>query len=473
MRRLARIRSQAGVAMATVMLVGTALTALTSTAVFVTVHELRSGTDDRKAVEALAYAEAGIDRFVDYIRSGRVTYGTLRRAGCEDPPLPVPLGGVGSGASQGTFDAEVTVFDPNAVSAADRLPPVACAARGTARQGGYFRITSKGEHPTAKRVVQQIVRIRTVNLPIGISADYIDSNGTPDMTGISMVAPGRIIGRGKLDFEGVDPYYKLEDFYPGHTWTSGRSGTDPMPAAAHAVGGIWLGNPGPKEFPPNPNCNANKSGGTQSLWDSDGSAASGPIATGCAGQVGLPPTTKFTQADFDRVAPKKLDPQDRALFKAAAKASGHYCYIPLSGPSYCIQQGTQIPYTTDVSGLLAAGTNNFIAYFEFEGGDPLDNEIRFRTSVWGCNDDPALNKSMVLFVENGGLEMEANTQVNGALILDGAYKYTGTPWVNGTIIASEFWIRGTATFSLDSCWVRNLPGPFLGVTPGQWSELDR
>jgi hypothetical protein len=41
------------------------------------------------------------------------------------------------------------------------------------------------------------------------------------------------------------------------------------------------------------------------------------------------------------------------------------------------------------------------------------------------------------------------------------------------VIAENIRVRGNATFSLDTCWVQNMPGPFLGATPVQWSEIDR
>src|SRR5918997_4715156 len=98
MRLPKRIRDDAGVAMTTVLLMGAALTALTSTAVFVTVQDFRAGTDDRKAAEALAYAEAGVDRMVQYLRSAsNLTYATLIRKGCADPALTLPQGIIGNG----------------------------------------------------------------------------------------------------------------------------------------------------------------------------------------------------------------------------------------------------------------------------------------------------------------------------------------------------------------------------------------
>lgn len=483
------VGEERGVALITVVVIGAALTVLTSTAVFVAVHDFRAGTDDRKATEAVAYAEAGVDRMIENIRI--LNFGQIRQAGCAQPKLTLPEGAIGNGK----FNVSLQVFNPTAADPANRypIPPTggACASgvlTSNPRKGQYFLISSTGEaslSPTAaasRRVIQQVVKVTERGLPVGLSADRFDGNGTPDAAGISILSEGQVLGRNKLDLTGLDAYYTLEDFWPGATWPAGLSGSNPAPAAVHSVGGNKLGNS--NEFPPNPNCGANKTNSNkQSLWDSDGSSGSGTISSTCAGQPAgytgaYPPTSKFTQADYDRVAPEELSPEDHAVLKRAAQDKGLYCYIPTTGSSYCIKQGTQIPYTTNVSSLAVAGSS-FVAYFEFQGGSPSSNIVNFNTDVWtpgtpnGCSDDPALNRSMVMVIKNGSFDTSGNVQINGAIIADGDFDYHGTPRINGSIQASTFVVRGTANFSLDACWVRNIPGLYMVITPTQWSEIDR
>ncbi len=469
-----RWSSERGVAMMTVLFVGAAMTALSSVAAFATIRDFRAGIDDRKATEALAYAEAGVDRLIHHIRGGTVGWGQLKQAGCPNV-LQIPDGTVGNGS----FDTYLTVVDPFAATAAGRFPPVACSSvPATPKSPLYVAVVSTGTHPKATRVVQQVLRIEDIDLPIGVSAEYIDANGTPGTVGVSMITDGQIVGRKQLNFSGYDPYYTLGDFWPGHNWTGGLTADSPVPAGAHAVNGIYLNNNGkdPEFTGAAPkNCAANKDpANTQSLWDSDGRG--GEHSGGCPGQTGWPPNSLFTPADYAAVAPGKLGVEDHEILKDAAKAAGLYCYIPTTG-SYCIRQGAQIGYTTDVSPIVSSGTNNFVAYFEFPTGDPLSNNISWTSSVWnppsGCNPDPDLNKSVVVIVKNGGVKLPANSQVNGAFILDGDFDYTGTPQINGTVIAENFRVRGNAAFSMDSCWVQNMPGPFLGATPIQWTEIDR
>lgn len=470
-----RFDNEKGVAMMTVLFVAAAMTAVASVAAMATIRDLRAGTDDRKATEALAYAEAGVDRLIHYIRGGTVSWGQLRRAGCPNV-LKVPQGAVGNGS----FETYLTVVDPFASSAATRFPPAACSVvPSTPKQPLYLAVVSTGTHPKAVRVVQQVLKVEDIDLPIGLSAENVDANGTPNTTNISMITDGEIMGRKQLNFSGLDPYYTLGDFWPEVTsWPAGKTASSPVPAGAHAVGGIYLNNNGndPEFTGAAPkNCTANKdSGNTQSLWDSDGRGA--PHSGGCPGQTGWPPHSLFTEERYQSIAPGKLGVEDHEILKDAAKSSGLYCYIPATGP-YCIRLGTQIGYTTDVAPVVAAGVNNFVAYFEFPAGDRLSNNISWASSVWnsptGCNPDPDLNKSVVVIVKNGGVNFSGNNQVNGAFIVDGNFDYTGTPVINGTVIAENFRVRGNATFSLDSCWVQNMPGPFLGATPVQWSEIDR
>jgi hypothetical protein len=490
------VRDERGVAMTTVLFIGAALTVLTSSAVFVTTQEFRAGTDDRKAAQALAYAEAGIDRMIDHMRP--LSFGAIRNAGCANDIIELQPASIGDG----TFTVTMQVFNPLATTTANRYPPGACTTVASSpRKGQYFLITSTGGFQGSRRVIQQVIRVRERGLPIGLVAeDTFDANGGPDLKGISILTEGQVLERDNLDLTGVDPYYTLEDFWPGATWGGGLTGSSPVPAAAHAMGGLKIGNKA--EFPPNPNCGANKTNSNgQSLWDSDGSAGSGPtdgtkVVGNCLNQPtysgpppasysgSYPPTSKFTQADYDRVAPEELSPQDHEFLRRAAQDRGLYCFKPVSGSAYCVRQGTQITYTNSpdsvVSSFLTSGNLSFIVYYEFEGGAPTSNSISFSQDVWtpattnGCSDDLATNRSMTMVVKNGSVDLSGNLKINGAIIAEGGYfDYTGTPTINGSVWASEFRARGTANFTLDSCWVRNIPGLYITITPTQWSEIDR
>ena len=115
-----------------------------------------------------------------------------------------------------------------------------------------------------------------------------------------------------------------------------------------------------------------------------------------------------------------------------------------------------------------------MVYFDFLSGDALSNSVKWQADVWGCNSTNAdLNRSAVIVSRRGGLEFQS-AKVNGAFIMDGELKYSGIPTLNGAIISQAgFRINGTANFTIDECWVKNMPGPFLTAAPTTWAEVDR
>jgi hypothetical protein len=136
-------------------------------------------------------------------------------------------------------------------------------------------------------------------------------------------------------------------------------------------------------------------------------------------------------------------------------------------------------YSSDANPILAAGVRNFVAYMEFESGNPFANQIIWGSSVWdstqpfGCNPNPNLTQSVVVVIENGGFVTQGSPKINGAVIADGNFDFGGGGQMNGTIIANNLRLIGGSDFSLNDCWIKNMPGPFLGVKAIHWAEVDR
>jgi hypothetical protein len=479
--------------MTTVLLVGAALTAVTSVATFTTVQELRAGVSDRKASEALSIAEAGVDRMLEYIRSGLIGWGQIRLAGCDadHPVLRLPSGqGWLDSAGVRRFEVELRAW--NITPGVDP-----CVGRSTdlrSNQTLYFAINSTGFHPTAARVIRQLITIRPLNLPVGIYAERAYAQGSVNMRRISMITPGDVTGREFIAFAGDDPYYKKGDFWPGIS-TSGNSPTQPVPAAIHAVGSIYLKNDNQanavEHFPGGPlNCLANNRGGGttgQSQWDqSGGGGAISATTPACPGQsVAPPPTSLFTREDLAAVTPTpSLSDQDYLTLKQSAKRDGIYCFFPTSGGSQCTKLGLGYSFGGTVQQAevdqVIARNRTFVAYFDYE--DPSKalsaNQVHWKANVSPCDNRPAFHTSVIAIVRNGGIQVEAAPSApkvtNGTFILpEGRFRSSGTQTINGTIIAKEFENTGNGTFSMDECWVNNMPGPFLGITPAQWMEIDR
>lgn len=488
MRR--EMKNERGVAMVTVLFVAAVLTVVSSGGAYVTIQEFRASNDDRTGAQSLAFAEAGIDQLLVKLRGGSLGWGDIAAAGCTVstpegtityPPIQVH-GAVA--ASGGSYAAEMTVYNPNALNPADRLPPAACPAAFPSPRDGerFFAITSVGSQPAARRVVQQVIKIQPLGLPVGIYAiERIDSNGTTIMDSISMITEGVVSKRDQLGFEGIDPYYTLADFYgPGH------SSTTHIPAAVHARGQITYGPASSLlEHRPGfePNCVANPKGdAAQSLWDGSGTAEQAEITSGCAAWVDgtHPPTSKFDEAALRRVAPQpNLSERDYQALRDAAKSSGIYC-VPSSGKLACSYPGgSSLETMTFESTNPIFGTvpNDFVFYVDFPtSGDPYGGAktITWKRSVEPCSYNQTINRSVVLVIRNGSVSMEGGSHTVGALLFpEGMFTNKGSFTHEGTILARRLDVRGSATFSMTSCWVDNLPGPFLEAVPAGWSEIDR
>jgi hypothetical protein len=491
-----RVSNQLGVAMVTVLFAGAALTVVSSAAAYVTIKEFRAGADDRRATEALAYAETGVDRLMLELRRGTFDWGRLNKAGCSEAPATVPEGDLGN---QKLYNAYLTVYDPaqplidvggwqpgaplwdSTLNSSTALCISRLAADPQTPQ--LFAVTSTGEHPTATRVVRQIVKIGARGLPIGLYADNVNvQGGNPSVLDISLLTPGNVTNREKLVFTGLDPYYKL-----GHFW-AGQSMTVPVPAAVHALGTISCRKiecgDDQVEHPTALECNANPSG--QAQWDQSGGggdlAGFAPCPAWAGSPLGPPPHSSFSLSEFEAASPKpKLDDQDYQNLEAAAKASGLYCVIGSSGSGTCTRAGTSFATNGTIQDADIAGlSKRFVAYVDFPAsGDPFGVKatLTWKATVAPCDDDSAIRRSVVLVVRYGSLDLTGQGEMVGAFLAPEGQVWIrgvgGTVKVHGTTIAKKLDFGGNAEVINSACWVRNMPGGFLSYTPQAWSEVDR
>ena len=491
-----KLSNQRGVAMVVVLLVGAVLTVVASSAAFMTIEEFRSGDDDRRASQALAYAEAGIDRMMQEIKGGSWTWKEMAQSGCGSEALLQIGGDPGLGG-----DGEIgNGFYTAEVRPAECVSPV---PRPSTREAIRLNILSVGEHPTARRVIQQVVELKPKGLPIGVFAyDTIDVGGNVSEKRISLITRGSVLDRDKIAFIGNDPYYTKGDFY-GDAVSDPDS---PMPAAAHAADSLFCSGGGCPNSTvhtatTNPNCRANRQDNvlgsvrTQSVWDGSehGHALNNSNAT-CVGYGGpFPPTTVFTESHPLAQDPQPVftDDELRAL-KNSAKSSGLYCegrYINASSIQYtCEKAGatyncTGQCLTGSVSSEMVAGLpRNFVTWYELpeeklngDDADPTSSAhlVRWNPAITSCSNDETLNRSVVVWIENGSFRLESNSRVTGGLfVLDGNVETAGGAELHGTVIAQNIEMVGNSNFLLDECWVDNMPVPFLKLTPISWTEVD-
>lgn len=502
-------KNENGVAMITVLVVAAVLTAVTSTASFVAIRELGATRADSSSAQALAYAEAGIDRLMLEIRSGNaITWNDISLAGCDaDHPVITRTGSIGTG----TYRTTLEVYNRQASAPADRFRPSACTSASSSPIGTRsFLISSLGEQPapTARKVIRQVIDIKPLGLPIGAYAyERIDANGTVNMQNASMVTEGVVTNRDNIGFRGLDPYYTIKSFYGDRV--DDVVGAKRMPAAVHAKNAITYG-PASKNVEHRtgfePNCEANPKGKTgQSLWDGSGTATIATLTATCAAWTGAgevasdgsegalltaPPTTaptaQFTEADRSRVAPvTRLSDEEYLTLKQSARSTGLYCRARSGLPTdlECSEAGGAFLALTanrlDSSYMDHPSIpRSFVVYIEFnnDGLDPFLKKVNWAgsTNIGPCSPAPLDNRTGVIIVRHGSFDSSGTSYINGAMLLpEGQFESTGTFTLEGTIIVRRIVNLGTVTIRLSSCWISNLPGPWLDVTPVSWSEVDR
>ena len=441
MRWSGRPRNESGVAMMTVLFIGAALTVVATTSSLVAIKQLKADGASLRGSQAIGYAEAGLDRFLYELKRGSFPLSTVMTAGCTTGPAMLPAGTVGSG----TYSGEMTVYNP---ATNPQVPPspynptvnpstAPCQGRSTnPRTPQLYAVTVTGRIGNARKAVRSIVTISGAALPTGVFVNNLNVNGTPDFVNQSVFARGDVLGREKMGFSGNDLFYTKRDVY------GTAASTDPIPAAIHATGAIYLtlNQKRGVEHPPNPNCNANPRGtAAQSVWD--GSGLGTPLTSGCGHPSGYPPTSKFTEADMVRLSgsstPTRLGEAEDLALKAAAQGGGLYCSIPPTGSPVCTKAGG--PWTMPMGNVIsdaALATGNplpaeYVAYFEYTGGAASYQSITWNASSGTCEQ----GKSAVIVVKNGGVTFRSNGSLNGDVIVpdgvvDCAAGYTITITVN-------------------------------------------
>ena len=486
------MRNEAGIAMVTVLFVGAVMTVTVSAAAFVAVSEYRAAGDDRGSTSALALSEAGIDRTIQWMRSNRVPWRFIVLSGCGTVAgvnyEPVTLNGR---IGDGTYSTVIKRATPCPAA----VPSPRVAQQLILSSTGCTQNTVLGAAcPTgsAKRVVEQAVALSSRPLPVGMSANRVDTQGSPSFRNMVVIARGIVSTRKQITISGTDPYYKKSDFYPcvgtlsaaaGQCFTVGAANDLAMPASAHSTDRIFLNPNGTNEHPPNPNCtNAGY------LWD--GSATGGTVTGTACGQVypNRPPTTLFTDVDADRIArDPRLSEEDHLFFKQIAQQSGLYCSNYGSAASTCQRGGTAplqpclapcAAISGDMTQADVTGLGNyFVVYVEYPAGsDPARNmlvwDVASPLPTQPCNTATPANTMIVVIVRNGSFTTRANFM--GAIFAeDGRYEIGGNVVFEGTVAAQYIRTRGSPTVCNSQRWVDSMPGIFLQAVPLQWSEVDR
>jgi hypothetical protein len=430
-----------------------------------------------------------LQTFITNLKAGSWAINTIMTAGCTGAAVTIPQTTVGDGY----FAATMTAYSPS-VAAPNQIPAppypnAAAAACSTSAPANrtftnakipqQYQISSTGTAgTTGSRTIRSIVTISGAGLPVGVFVNNINANGTGNFSGVSLFTKGDIIGREKISFSGTDLAYTKKDVYcdasnnevnvSPTTACPAAFATTQMPAAAHATGTIYAKANGKSvEFPPNPNCSF-----TNSLWDGSGSSATGNVPSPSCGTATVPPTSRFTLNDLNRLTGRSdlpgLTPAEYSSLKAQAQSGGIYCNY-LTGTPTCTKAGATMTPTTTLS-TVSPLTGSFIVYYDFPPGSAQSVTI-------SANISPCPTLSATLVVRNGGVKFSSGNTFYGAVIAPdppaGIVDIAGGANIIGSVIANSIRLRGTATFSQDSCSIQNSPTGTMTVIPGRWSEVDR
>ncbi|HET8616459.1 MAG TPA: hypothetical protein VFL94_13115, partial [Actinomycetales bacterium] len=313
---LSRLRhDDEGLGIVTVIFLAAVLTALTITAVKVTVSNLDNTRRDRQALSALATSEAGVSQALMYLRGG-----SLASLTCTEPAPGAAPGAnctgagpswtsatnpklVGVNTATGTcapgadcFKVWIGTIKPYVPNCPERRD----AAIGTC--SGIYRVHSTGlaESGPSARAVAVDVKVTPYPFPIGVFAESFSGNGTPGIHFESVFTNGCIKNRQRDDHSGSGFQFQWDS-------SANRPVLDliyDQPAAAHATGDISDSN----------NSCGSGSGGApihkvavcnpDYPYDQDGSGGALTPGDGCYGKYTrtdgtvYPTTSKFTQAEL-------------------------------------------------------------------------------------------------------------------------------------------------------------------------------
>lgn len=437
-------RDEGGVAMVTVLLVSSVLTALGITVTQVALSNLSNAGRDRVAGGALGAAEAGVTRAIAYINQHNTN-----ALSCSPSCGANPWGNSGSPQVVSLPDGReasvwVEVIQPY-------QPP-------TYKIGTYkvHSVGTAGAGP-GKRTLEVTIEVKPMAFPLGIfTRDKLDNGGTGSVFGESVLSDSCIDNRDKLTFNGTDAYYGI-------------------PAAAHSTKYITT---------------ANEPGGCQnnlaSVRTSDNKAIHRAAVGTCNSsypydQDNTPLGGPFPAGSACTSAPNQYT--SSSLFNLDVLKDEPYNYLPrgLTDAQYQLlrarAQSMGTYYTTNhpPSWPSAATSSNPVLYFKIPAGTEVSIQGELSSYAW--HDDPSCvseHPSAVIVVEGGDLRLNASATISGAIFVpDGTMTYNGGAKLVGTVFAKQLKMTGNSQISLNDCYTRGTPGGVLDIRPVRFREVDR
>ncbi|MFC4785491.1 pilus assembly PilX family protein [Nocardioides sp. MAHUQ-72] len=471
-RRPASARDDRGSAMIITLMVMALVTALATTVAVLTIDNLQSSWRAKQAGSALNAADAGVSQAMNYLRNNGV-----RSLACS-PSCTSNAWGNRTTPSSETL--------PGTAGEAYKAWIEVLAAY-PANTTGRYRIHSTGTASgAASRKVTVDVTVATTQVPRGVFARSISGGGSASVTHESIFSTGCVSNRKQISMVNgeIDLAYGI-------------------PIGVHSSQYITEANNAPQYCPDtdnklihrdkhgNPNfCNGDYP------YDQDrlgGSLTSTPCATT---QTTYPGYYGVQDLDGDGSNDVKGSwlKNDDALFKLFGIKTPALSQAQIDQLRTMAQaQGNY--WTTasygGASGWAVPDEDNAVMFFDLAGQpttgrtiilNPLD-ESRFDPTKWtsvpNTNGCPNAPRSLVIVVQSGNVQFNANLDLAASLFLTSGtpygqvYRANGTANFLGTIYADTVNLVGNVDISLNQCFLDNASPALLDVRISSYREVDR
>lgn len=457
--KLSRLHEQRGIAAVTVLMV-TAVTALAGASVlFAATAELDIGARDRRAEDAFAAAEAGLDQAAAYLFAHPSAFSDIEDPGpkvrCLNNSLVIP-----------DIPCEVSITSPTDgelfYPPGGGKPFIQYDVVSTARQG-----------QAATRVLASRFRLVPKEVPYGMYINgNVDLGGGPQLLQISMLVDGVVTSREKIDTDANVDGNPFNDPDLGWRFHFDRIQSNPAP---------------------NTTCSGNTVGcvGIYSnfqIYEKTAKATNeihGPIGT-------IPPTSSKFPNDRDvhqqvfigGVAQNVVTlPETEVLeamegFKQIAKSQGNFfSYKDGTNGNVVIQPSTvgapAKDFAKDVVFYIEADAGDTIKWRPSLIPDSTSSDIRYINP----ENQKVGSHSGIIVVRGGSLDLEANTLWSGALFAPdetSKIRLLGTNTCTCTMYAGNGFEKqgGNATIQLTPDWFGKLPAGFYAVEREAFVECE-
>lgn len=451
--------SDEGSALIITMMVMVLLTALATTAATLTINNLQSSWRAQQAGSALNAADAGVSQALTYLRSNGV-----RSLACS------PNCSANSWGSSANPTAEEL---PGSAGESYRawIEPLAAYP---ANDPGRYRIHSTGaaSGAAAARTVTVDVTVTKADIPQGIFARTISGGGSASVTHESVFSSGCVSGRKQIamDPDDIDLAYGI-------------------PVGVHSARYITEKNNADRYCTVD-NKAIHKDDACNPVYPNDQDLLGGPLGNLC-GVLATKYPGFYGPVDVDGDHVVDVDgswvKDEQSLLRLFKLKSPPLSQTQLD--QLRAMAKNQHNYFTTANGWTAPTQANAVMFFDLKSLsdhadhtiklNPLDNS-RFDPATWAGPDGcPAEPTSLVIVVEAGNVEFNANLGLSASMFLTGQTPYgevlrgNGTADFLGTIYADTVNLVGNVDLSLSQCFLDNISPSLLDVRVDSYLEDDR